>query len=51
MHAFGASQGSCDPIKVTLPELPIEGGIHLIPAGELDLHSCAVTRRGEGNLY
>ena len=27
MRGFGASQGSCDPVKVTRPELRIESGI------------------------
>lgn len=47
---FGASEGSCNPVKVTRPELPIEGGILRTQAGQLDLHICAVTRRGERDL-
>jgi len=47
---FGASEGSCNPVKVTLPELPIEGGILRTQAGQLDLNICAVTRRGERDL-
>ena len=27
VRGFGASQGSCDPVKVTCPELRIESGI------------------------
>ena len=27
VRGFGASQGSCDPVKVTRPELRIESGI------------------------
>jgi hypothetical protein len=30
---FGASEGSCNPVKVTRPELPIEGGILRTQAG------------------
>ena len=40
------SLGSCNPVKVTLPELLIEGVILLTQAGELDLHICAVTCGG-----
>ena len=47
---FGASEGSCNPVKVTLPELPIEGGIRRTQAGQLDLNIRAVTRRGERDL-
>src|ERR1700752_2810853 len=44
------SLGSCNPVKVTLPELLIEGVILLTQAGELDLHICAVTCGGERDL-
>ena len=47
---FGASEGSCNPVKVTRPQLPIGGGILRTQAGQLDLHICAVTRRGERDL-
>ncbi len=51
VRGFGASQGSCDPVKVTRPELRIESGILPTEAGELHPHICAVTRRGERDLY
>ena len=47
---FGASEHSCNPVKVTRPELPIEGGIHRTQAGQLDLHIRSVTRWGERDL-
>ena len=47
---FGASKGSCNPVKMTRPELLIEGGIRRTQAGQLDLHGCALTGRGERDL-
>jgi hypothetical protein len=47
---IGASEGSCNPVKLTRPELPIEGDIVVTQAGQLDLHICADNRRGERDL-
>lgn len=47
---FGASKGGCNPVKVPLPELAIEGGIFRTQAGQLNLHICAVARRDERDL-
>jgi len=40
----------CNPVKVTRPDLLIEGGIRRTQAGQLDLHGCVVTGRGERDL-
>src|SRR5581483_4161042 len=47
---FGERKGSCDPVKVTGPELLIEGGSRRTQAGQLDRHVCAVTGRDERDL-
>ncbi len=47
---FGASEGSCNPVKISCPELSIEGGILRTQAGQLDAQVCAVTCRGERDL-
>ena len=50
VRGVGACQSSCDPAKVTRPELRIERGILRTHARELHPHICAVTRRGERDL-
>ena len=48
---LGPSEGTCGPVKVTLQQLRIEGGILRTQAGQLDHHnSCAVARRRERDL-
>jgi len=50
LRGFGTDEGHCDLVKVTRPELPIYGGVLCAQSGELNLHSCAVSRRGERDL-
>ncbi len=50
MRGFSASQGSCDPVKVTLPELRIEGRILSTQTGELHLYLCAAICRCQCDL-